>query len=287
MDDKRIIRFDYAMKRMLRDKANFAILEGLIQVLTGRKLRIVEILESEGNQYDKDDEYNRVDIMAKDQSDDIIIVEVQLTRQRHYYERILYGTSKAIVDHISLGEGYEKVKKVYSINILYMNFGEGNDYLYHGTTKFIGVHTHDQLNLSDKENGAIVTKTAADIFPEYYIIRVNEFNDMATTPLEEWMDYLKNARIRPDTTTPGLQEAREKLNILRMNHQERLAYERVLIGQMNENESFETARHDGFEEGLEEGRRKAIKEMTQRLIDAGIDPKVIAKATGTTPIPTA
>jgi predicted transposase/invertase (TIGR01784 family) len=287
MDDKRIIRFDYAMKRMLRDKANFAILEGLIQVLTGRKLRIVEILESEGNQYDKDDKYNRVDIMAKDQSDDIIIVEVQLTRQRHYYERILYGTSKAIVDHISLGEGYEKVKKVYSINILYMNFGEGNDYLYHGTTKFIGVHTHDQLNLSDKENGAIVTKTAADIFPEYYIIRVNEFNDMATTPLEEWMDYLKNARIRPDTTTPGLQEAREKLNILRMNHQERLAYERVLIGQMNENESFETARHDGFEEGLEEGRRKAIKEMTQRLIDAGIDPKVIAKATGTTPIPTA
>ena len=287
MDDKRIIRFDYAMKRMLRDKANFAILEGLIQVLTGRKLRIVEILESEGNQYDKDDKYNRVDIMAKDQSDDIIIVEVQLTRQRHYYERILYGTSKAIVDHISLGEGYEKVKKVYGINILYMNFGEGNDYLYHGTTKFIGVHTHDQLNLSDKENGAIVTKTAADIFPEYYIIRVNEFNDMATTPLEEWMDYLKNARIRPDTTTPGLQEAREKLNILRMNHQERLAYERVLIGQMNENESFETARHDGFEEGLEEGRRKAIKEMTQRLIDAGIDPKVIAKATGTTPIPTA
>ena len=287
MDDKRIIRFDYAMKRMLRDKANFAILEGLIQVLTGRKLRIVEILESEGNQYDKDDKYNRVDIMAKDQSDDIIIVEVQLTRQRHYYERILYGTSKAIVDHISLGEGYEKVKKVYSINILYMNFGEGNDYLYHGTTKFIGVHTHDQLNLSDKENGAIVTKTAADIFPEYYIIRVNEFNDMATTPLEEWMDYLKNARIRPDTTTPGLQEARKKLNILRMNHQERLAYERVLIGQMNENESFETARHDGFEEGLEEGRRKAIKEMTQRLIDAGIDPKVIAKATGTTPIPTA
>ncbi len=287
MDDKRIIRFDYAMKRMLRDKANFSILEGLIQVLTGRKLRIVEILESEGNQYDKDDKYNRVDIMAKDQSDDIIIVEVQLTRQRHYYERILYGTSKAIVDHISLGEGYEKVKKVYSINILYMNFGEGNDYLYHGTTKFIGVHTHDQLNLSDKENGAIVTKTAADIFPEYYIIRVNEFNDMATTPLEEWMDYLKNARIRPDTTTPGLQEAREKLNILRMNHQERLAYERVLIGQMNENESFETARHDGFEEGLEEGRRKAIKEMTQRLIDAGIDPKVIAKATGTTPIPTA
>ncbi len=272
MDDKRIIRFDFAMKRMLRNKANFGILEGLIQVLTGRQLRIVEILESEGNQADRDDKFNRVDIMAKDQNGDIIIVEVQLTRQRHYYERMLYGTSKAIVDHINLGDDYDKVKKVYSINILYMNFGEGSDYLYHGTTSFVGVHTRDQLSLSHNENGVLLTKTAADIFPEYYIIRVNEFNDIATTPLEEWMDYLKNERIRPDTTTPGLQEAREKLNILHMTPQERLAYEYQLIGQMNDNESFNTARA--------EGREEEARIIARRLLTAGIDKDVIIKATG-------
>lgn len=29
-DDKRIIRFDWAVKRMVRDKANFGVLEGLM-----------------------------------------------------------------------------------------------------------------------------------------------------------------------------------------------------------------------------------------------------------------
>ena len=39
-DDKRIVRFDWAVKRMLRDKANFGVLEGLMKVLIGEDLRI-------------------------------------------------------------------------------------------------------------------------------------------------------------------------------------------------------------------------------------------------------
>jgi hypothetical protein len=49
-DDKRIISFDWAVKRMLRDKANFGVLEGLMTVLIGEQMKIVEILESESNQ---------------------------------------------------------------------------------------------------------------------------------------------------------------------------------------------------------------------------------------------
>ena len=44
-NDNRIIRFDWAVKRMLRDKANFDVLEGLMKVLIGEDLRISEILE--------------------------------------------------------------------------------------------------------------------------------------------------------------------------------------------------------------------------------------------------
>ncbi len=50
-------------------------------------------------------------------------------------------------------------------------------------------------------------KTPEEVFPEYFLIRVNEFNDVATTPIEEWLDYLKNGRIKENTTTPGLAEA--------------------------------------------------------------------------------
>lgn len=278
MNDKRIIRFDWAVKRMLRDKANFGILEGLFQVLTGRTMRIVEILESEANQQDATDKFNRVDIKAKDENGDIIIVEVQVSREVHYLERILYGVSKAITEHITLGDDYNKVKKVYSINILYFNLGEGEDYLYHGTTQFLGVHTGDSLQLNSKQRKALGVESTADIFPEYYLIRINEFNKVATTPLEEWLDYLKNEHINPDTTAPGLQEARQKLEVMNMTRPERLAYERHLENIMIEKDCINTAHDDGYEEGFDE----ASQQIAQRLLAAGIQPDIVAQTTGIT-----
>ena len=103
--NNKYIRFDWAVKRMLRDKANFAVLEGLITVLLGEKVTICEILESEGNQEHAADKFNRVDIKARNSKDEIIIVEVQLTRQLYYLQRMLYGVSKAITEHIGIGEG--------------------------------------------------------------------------------------------------------------------------------------------------------------------------------------
>ena len=60
------IRFDWAMKRLLRDKANFAVLEGLMTTLLGEKITIRKLLESESNQENEYDKYNRVDILAED-----------------------------------------------------------------------------------------------------------------------------------------------------------------------------------------------------------------------------
>ena len=61
----RFIRFDWAIKRLLRQKANFGVLEGFLTVFIGEPIKIVDILESEGNQQAEDDKFNRVDIKAK------------------------------------------------------------------------------------------------------------------------------------------------------------------------------------------------------------------------------
>ena len=203
----RYIRFDWAIKRLLRQKANFGVLEGFLTVFLGEKITIVELLESEGNQLSEDDKFNRVDIKALNDKGEIIIVEIQNTRELYYLERILYGVAKAITEHISLGESYYKVKKIYSISVLYFDIGRGEDFLYHGQNHFIGVHTKDQLVINTKERNAIVSRLPSEIFPEYILIRVNEFDKVAVTPLEEWMNYLKDGTIRPDTMAPGLGEA--------------------------------------------------------------------------------
>lgn len=239
------IRFDWAVKRMLRDKANFSVLEGLVTVLIGTQIKILEILESEGNQENASDKFNRVDIKAINDHGEIIIVEVQLTRQLYYLQRMLYGVSKAITEHIEIGNKYDKVKKVYSINILYFDLGKGDDYLYHGKTVFTGVHTGDLLQVNTREQDEIKMKVPEDVFPEYFIIRVNNFNDVATTPIEEWVDYLKNNRIKDTTHTPGLREAREKLLYLTMNDMERQAYDAHMDDIMVQNDVLDTAKMEG------------------------------------------
>ena len=274
--NNKYIRFDWAVKRMLRDKANFAVLEGLITVLTGEVVKIEELLESEGNQETASDKFNRVDIKAKNDKGEIIIVEVQLTRQLYFLQRMLYGVSKAITEHIEIGEKYDKVKKVYSINILYFDLGKGSDYLYHGKTVFTGVHTNDRLEVNTKEADELRMRVPEDIFPEYYIIRVNEFNSVATTPIEEWLDYLKNNRIKDDTSTPGLKEARQKLLYMTMSDKERRAYDAHMDDIMVQNDVLDTAKR----EGRAEGRAEGIMLTAKNLKSMGFSISDIMNATG-------
>jgi len=272
-EENKFIRFDWAAKRMLRNKANFGVLEGLVQVLIGEPIKIEEILESESNQELEDDKFNRVDIKAKNSRGEIILVEIQQTRELYYLQRLLYGVAKTITEHIHLGQKYDQVKKVYSISILYFDLGRGADYLYHGQTEFVGVHKGDQLQINTKEAGIIKMVSPKDVYPEYFIIRVNEFNQVAKTPLEEWMAYLKDGYINKDTTTPGLQEARENLLYLKMSDQERRAYERHLDNVMVQNDVLDTAkdegREEGWKEGIEEGRKEGIKEGKKEGIKEG------------------
>lgn len=277
------IRFDWAIKRLLRQKANFGVLEGFLSVLLDEKVEIIELLESESNQQAIDDKFNRVDIKAKNSKGEIIIVEVQNTRELTFLERILYGVAKAITEHISLGSSYYEVKKIYSVSILYFDIGKGSDYLYHGQNIFTGVHTGDRLEVSVKEKDALVHKLPAEIFPEYYLIRVNEFNQVAVTPLEEWIEYLKDGTIRPDTTAPGLSEAREKLLYYNMSDEERRAYDEHLSDIMIQNDALDGAKLEGRMEGRVEGELKKQKEIVANMKKMGCDIPFISQATGLTP----
>ena len=270
------IRFDWAIKRLLRQKANFGVLEGFLTVFLNEKVEIVEILESEGNQEAADDKFNRVDIKAKNSKGEIIIVEVQNTSELHYLERILYGVAKAITEHIHLGDTYKEVKKIYSISILYFDLGKGTDYLYHGQNQFTGVHTKDQLVVTAREKNVIVSKNPSEIFPEYLLVRVNEFNQVAISPLEEWMEYLKNGIIKENTSAPGLREAREKLQYYSMSDAERYAYDEHINAVMIQNDVLGGAREEGFMEGMNKERIKNATGMKA----AGIPISTIASITG-------
>lgn len=282
----RYIRFDWAIKRLLRQKANFGVLEGFLTVFLNEPIKIVDILESEGNQQQSNDKFNRVDIKAKNSKGEIIIVEIQNTSELYYLERVLYGVAKAITEHINLGNTYKEVKKVYSISILYFDLGKGSDYIYVGQNSFVGLHTQDHLIISTKEKDTIVRKSPSEIFPTYILVRVNEFNKVAKSPLEEWVEYLKNGVISPETQAPGLQEAREKLKYYSMSDAERYAYDEHINAIMIQNDVLGNARLEGMEEGKAEGRAEGRAEeknnIARKMLANGLSIEQIALITGLT-----
>ena len=264
------IRFDWAMKRLLRNKANHVVLEGFLSVLLEQDIKIHKFLESEGNQESANDKYNRVDIMCEDKDGRKMIIEVQNEREYGYFHRMLYGASKAITEYMELGDGYEKVQKVYSISIVYFDLGQGTDYVYRGRTDFHGLHGGELLKLSPKQQEMFGGKQEpGDLMPEYYLLKVNNFNKVAKESLDQWISFLKTGDIPEEFDAQGLPEARERLRVDNLPDKERREYVRELERRMVENDVMNTYYIDGRDEGLKEGKEEGLREGKKEGLKEG------------------
>ena len=280
--NNQIIRFDWAMKRLLRNKANFSVLEGLLTTLLGEKIVIQKLLESESNQETEFDKYNRVDMLAEDSKGELILIEVQNNSEYAYFQRMLFGTSKLVTEYIERGDNYAKVRKVYSVNIVYFELGHGKDYVYHGKTEFRGIHTNDLLELTPFQKQTFKADTVSQLYPEYYILKVNGFNQVAKSPLEEWIYYLNTGEIPSNATAPGLDEARQKLKLAMMTRNELAAYYRHLDNIVILRNNIITEREEGRAEGREEGAMNKAIEAARFLKASGSPIALIMGATGLT-----
>lgn len=270
------IRFDWAMKRLLRNKADFGVLEGLLTTLLREKITINRLLESESNQEDEFDKYNRVDMLAENSKGELILIEVQNNNEYAYFQHMLFGTSKLVTEYINRGEGYGNVRKVYSVNIVYFSLGSGKDTVYHGKTEFKGIHNGDILELSPFQKQTFKADTVSELYPEYYILKVNDFNTVAKSPLEEWMYYLNTGELPEGASAPGLDQVRERLKIDRMTKDELKAYYRHLDNIVILKDNILTER----EEGRAEGEYRKNLENAAKMKALGLQTDVISKVTG-------
>jgi predicted transposase/invertase (TIGR01784 family) len=265
---KKLIRFDWAMKKLLRHKANFGILEGLLSELLRFDVKIESILESESNKQDEYDKYNRVDILVKSQNDELLLVEVQNDSEFDYFQRMLFGVSKLVTEYIKEGEPYGTIKKIYSVNIVYFGFGQGKDYVYEYKGEFIGLHEKDVLLPTSLQKKDFKIEKVADIFPKYYILKVNNFNDVAKDTLDEWVYFLKNSEIKDTFKAKGLEAAKENLRYESLTDEEKKMYNRFQENRRIEKSVSYTAKQE-----------KAV-EIAKNAIKKGADNQFIADITG-------
>jgi predicted transposase/invertase (TIGR01784 family) len=286
MSNKKLIRFDWAMKTLLRDKANFDVLEGfLCALLEDDNVKILNILESETNQKDEDDKFVRVDMLIQDSQERKIYIEIQNTRETDYLESLLYSTSKIIVEHQKLSKDFSNVSKVISISILYFNLGIGNDYIYYGTTNFKGLNTGEHLKIKQREEIPNSLKPKykmvnKEIFPEYYLITVERYKNMINKRIDEWIYIFKNNEVAQGSSSKNIDKAEQKLAEINMTEEERKRYEKYLINFIRDNDVLNTARTEGEIKGEIKGKEERTDEIAIEMIKDGETNEKIKKYTG-------
>jgi hypothetical protein len=155
-------------------------------------ITILEVLESESNQELENSKSNRVDIKVTDSEKRILIIEIQYSRELDYLQRILFASSKVISEHLPKGAAIRKSAKsfplIFCISILakaMIIFITAQPILSAYTIKL-------NYNSVRNKNAYIKSEKIADIYPEYYLIEIRNFNDIAKDTLDEWIYFLKN-----------------------------------------------------------------------------------------------
>jgi predicted transposase/invertase (TIGR01784 family) len=289
------IRFDWAIKKLLRNKANFEILEGFFSELLMEDIFVQEILESESNKENPYDKSNRVDILVKNHRGELMLIEIQNENEYDYFHRMNFGQAKLISENIFAGNKYAAIKKGYSINIVYFDLGQGSDYIYVGETIFKGMHDQGELSLSTKQQEIYSLEKPSDIFATYYLLRLNNFDDKPEDTLDEWIYFLKRSQIEDSFKAKGLQKAKEAMRIDNLNPSEREDYDnyiknhRIRLGEIDT--AWENGRDDAKKEFMpmieeakarEEELKNSLKNTILHLQSLGIDLAQIEKITGKT-----
>ena len=292
---KKHIRFDWAAKKILRDKKNFDILEGFLSELLGEDVKIEGLLESEGNQEEEDEKFNRVDLFAENSKGEHIIIEIQNTRELDYLMRMLFATSKAITEYLPESAKYGAIKKVIAVSIVYFELGKGEDYVYVGQTKFKGLHTNTDLQLTSAQQKMLGKPSVHQTYPEYYLIRTTKFNDIVNDTLDEWIYFFKNSEVLDEFRAKGMSEVREKLKVMNLPDDERKKYNKFLENLHDEASYAETIKIEAEEAAANAARKvedefraderiktekKRNTEIAANLIKMNFPDEQIAQATG-------
>ena len=268
-----LVSFDWALKRLLRSRANFVVLEGFLSELLKTDIEILEVLESTSIQDPLEKKMNVLDLKVKTKRDEIMIIEVRYDGSYSFFHRILYSTSRIVLDYLTQDENDEKVKKVISVNLLYFDSSslwKWKDYVYYGTTIFKGMHYDDTLDLSPKYITDASYKET--IFPEYYLIKISQFNNEVKDTLDEWIYFLKNTKIYANFSAKGLKEAEEVFQEAKLSQEELEEFDYYLDVRRTNDGFMQTK----FEEGFAKGIAKAKKERIEKMIKQGMSHAAIA-----------
>ena len=267
---KPLISFDYAIKYMLKDKGDYSIVEGFISDLLRTRgykdVKIVALLESESNKEDSNSKRSLADLIVEDEDKNKYIIEIERNLKDSFVHKSCFNTSRLIVDNLAQREDYTQIIKVFHISLLYFPIGSGSGAIYHGKTIIHEIETSERLNVHIKNQETGKVFDATDILPEYFFISIPLFNDKLEREIDDWLYMMKYDNLPDVFHSKYLNQAAEKLSILKMTEQERANYSYYQKKLHNDRDELKAALDKGRQEGREEGEKKKAVEMAKEML---------------------
>ena len=254
-----------------RESTKDVMIEFLNQVILDRKIVDLEFIDKEMHPIERDAKGTVYDMFCKTDDGSRIIVEVQRRKQPFYPERALYYSTFQIQRQVEAGAEYYDFLPVYVVSILDFKMDDDPDANAVRTAYRLYEEASHKL-LTDRVTFIFIelpkfTKTVEEL--DGNILEGMYFCFKNMTELEsrpEVLDHQIFTKIFDVTELYNMdQDTRDKVL-------ENMTTERDLRNQMT------YAREEGREEGHVEERAKNAK----NLRDLGVDPEIIAKATGLT-----
>ena len=258
-----------------RESTKDVMIEFLNQVILDRKIVDLEFIDKEMHPIERDAKGTVYDMFCKTDDGSRIIVEVQRRKQPFYPERALYYSTFQIQRQVEAGAEYYDFLPVYVVSILDFKMDDDPDANAVRTAYRLYEEASHKL-LTDRVTFIFIelpkfTKTVEEL--DGNILEGMYFCFKNMTELEsrpEVLDHQIFTKIFDVTELYNMdQDTRDKVL-------ENMTTERDLRNQMT------YAREEGRVEGREEGHVEERAKNAKNLRDLGVDPEIIAKATGLT-----
>ena len=232
-----------------------------------KTFKAVEILNPFNLKKNYNDKETIVDVKCITKNGTVVIIEVQLSGNSRFPERILYYWSANYSKLLKKGEEYEDLTPVISINLLNFNLNKNDK------------NVHSCYMIYDTKNARLLTDHL-----QIHIIELKKFkfkdNDLkkdlnywlgffTTKDMEEYMSEIVKEK-------PIMEEAHKRYNNFIRSRLMMSEYEKKEIYQYDKQITLKEER----QEGRKEGRKERNYAIAKSLKNSGLDNKFISEHTG-------
>ncbi|MFD0943027.1 Rpn family recombination-promoting nuclease/putative transposase [Savagea faecisuis] len=286
------LKIDYAFKQLFGTEKNKQLTIVFLNAILRKTRRspiedVIFIAQEVGGEY-KEDKQSRLDIVVRNEANELINIEMQLANQNDMIQRTLYYWSRLYASQLKRSKGYHLLHPTITINICDFDLLPTPNY---HSSYYLCEHDTKHPLFQNNHIFEIHFIEMKKFIKLWYEHQLNPFDDL----LVRWLLLLsmvddRKSKVYDDIykeleeltmTDSRLEQAFQKWEELSQTPESILAYDARLKAILDEEARIEYAETKGFEKGkdkgFKQGKDNGLRQAAQSILDQGYSMQEVSK----------